>query len=217
MTGTVIITGGNGSLGLSFIQAFLTSNPEYTIIATVRNPSSEQDPNTAKLRKLLSAHPESRTQLETLDLGRLADVRAFTTRIADQITVDKLPRIVAIVCNAFTWSLHGQKTTTDNYEATFQVSHLSHMLLVLRLLGSMDPNAGRIVLIGSEAHDPLSRSRATFPEIMEHLVQPPPDGVGEVYDKGFQRYGTAKLANVAFMHDLNTRLLKVSGRLIRAP
>lgn len=214
MAGTVIITGANGSLGLGFVQALLTSHPEYTLIATVRNPSAEQDPNTAKLRKLLSAQPKSQTHLETLDLGSLTDVRAFTARITDKIAAQKLPQITAIVCNAFTWSLHGQKTTTDNYEATFQVSHLSHMLLVVRLLGSMDPSAGRIVLLGSEAHDPLSRSRAAFPEDMEHLVRPPPDGVGEVYDKGFQRYGTAKLANVAFMHDLNTRLLKVSGCLI---
>ncbi|KAH6649420.1 hypothetical protein F5144DRAFT_607593 [Chaetomium tenue] len=211
MAGTVIITGANGSLGLGFVHALLTSHPDYTLIATVRNPSSEQDPHTAQLRKLLSSHPKSQTHLETLDLGRLADVRAFTTRAAHQITTNQLPPISAIVCNAFTWSLHGQKTTADNYEATFQVSHLSHMVLVLRLLGSMDTAGnGRIVLLGSEAHDPRSKARAAFPDDgdMEHLVHPPPDGVGEAYDRGFQRYGTAKLANVAFMHDLNARLLR---------
>lgn len=214
MAGTVIITGANGSLGLGFVQALLTSHPEYTLIATVRNPSPEQDPHTAQLRKLLSSHPKSQTHLETLDLGRLADVRAFTARIAHQVAANKLPSISAIVCNAFAWSLHGQQTTPDSYEVTFQVSHLAHMLLVLRLLGSMDTaGGGRVVLLGSEAHDPRSKARAGLPEgdDMEGLVHPPPDGVGEVYERGFRRYGTAKLANVTFMHDLNARLVRVSG------
>ncbi|KAK3291038.1 uncharacterized protein B0H64DRAFT_50998 [Chaetomium fimeti] len=213
MAGTVIITGANGSLGLGFVKSLLASHPEYTLVATVRNPSGEQDPNTAQLLKLLAKHPKSQTHLETLNLGRLADVRAFTSRITDQIAVNKLPRISAIVCNAFTWSLSGQKTTADNYEATFQVSHLSHMLLVLGLLGSMDAQNGRIVMVGAEPHDPergspLSKLRAAIPDDLEHLVRPPPDAQGEVYDLGFQRYGTAKLANVVFMHDLNARLLR---------
>ncbi|KAH6844725.1 hypothetical protein B0I37DRAFT_433293 [Chaetomium sp. MPI-CAGE-AT-0009] len=213
MAGTVIITGANGSLGLGFVRSLLTSHPEYTLIATVRNPSPEQDPNTAQLGKLLSKHPKSQTHLEPLDLGRLADVRAFTSRIAGQIASKQLPPISAIVCNAFTWSLNGQKLTPDNYEATFQVSHLSHMLLVLALLGSMDAANGRIVLVGAEPHDPergspLSKLRAAIPDDLEHLVRPPPDAPGEAYDRGFQRYGTAKLANVVFMHDLNARLLR---------
>jgi NAD(P)-dependent dehydrogenase (short-subunit alcohol dehydrogenase family) len=215
MPGTVLITGANGSLGLGFVQALLASHPEYTLVATVRNPSAEQDPNTAQLLKLLAKHPKSQTHLETLDLGSLASVRAFADGIATKVSSNNLPPISAIVCNAFTWSLSGQRHTQDNYEATFQVSHLSHMLLVLRLLGSMDPAAGRIVMLGSEAYDPekanpLSKLRAGFPGEMEHLVHPLADGPEGVYDWGFRRYGTAKLANVVFMWDLNGRLMKVS-------
>jgi hypothetical protein len=90
------------------------------------------------------------------------------------------------------------------------------MLLVLKLLGSMDAASGRIVMLGSEAHDPdkespLSKLRAGFPVDMEQLVHPPPDEPGRLHDRGFQRYGNAKLANAVFMQDLNARLLVVSA------
>ncbi|KAJ4294805.1 hypothetical protein N0V88_005039 [Collariella sp. IMI 366227] len=215
MTGTIILTGANGSLGLGFVQALLASYPKHTLIATVRNPSSKSDPNTAILQNLVSNHPKNLVQIEPLDLASLSNVRSFADRISTKISNNSLPAISAIVCNAFTWSLTGQKHTPDGYEASFQVSHLSHMLLVLKLLGSMDTTAGRIIMLGSEAHypekgSPLSKLRARFPKDLEELVQPRADEPGQVHDRGFQRYGTAKLANVVFVEDLNGRLLKAA-------
>ncbi|KAK4097277.1 NAD(P)-binding protein [Parathielavia hyrcaniae] len=214
MAGTVIITGGNGSLGLGFVEAILASHAEYTLIATVRNTSCEEDANTAKLAKLASKHPNARVMIERLDLSSLASVRSFADSISTKISQGEIPTISALVCNAFTWSLDGgQKMTSDGYEATFQVSHLSHMLLVLKLLGSMDAPSGRIVMLGSDAHDPdkenpMSKLRAGFPvNDMEQLVHPLPDEPGQVHDRGFQRYANAKLANAVFMQDLNARLL----------
>ena len=217
MTGTILITGANGSLALGFIQSLLLSHPSHTLIATVRNTSPSSDPNTARLINLITKHPKTRVLLEPLDLGSLSSVRSFADTITAKIAKRELPPISAIICNAFTWSLTGQRSTPDGYEATFQVSHLSHWLLVLKLLGSMDKTAGRVVMIGSNAHyperaNPLSKLRAKFPEddTMEELVRPGKDGVGEVHDRGFQRYGTSKLANVVFVEDLNARLLAVS-------
>lgn len=216
MTGTVILTGANGSLGLGFVQALLASYPKHILVATVRNTSPQSDPNTANLVKLLSRYPQDRVLVESLDLGSLASVRSFADRISTKISDGEIPQISAIVCNAFTWSLNGQKKTLDGHEATFQVSHLSHFVLVLKLLGSMNPTSGRIVMLGSEAHypekdNPLAKLRAGFPDDLEHLVRPPPDEPEQVHDRGFARYGAAKLANVAFMHDMNQRLQAVSA------
>jgi WW domain-containing oxidoreductase len=217
MAGTVIITGGNSSLGLGFVESLLASHPEYTLVATVRNTSCEEDPNTAKLAKVASKYPNAQVIIDRLDLSSLASVRAFADGISSKISQGELPPISALVCNAFTWSLNGgQKITSDGYEATFQVSHLSHMLLVLKLLGSMNATSGRIVMLASEAHDPdkenpLSKLRAGFPVDMEQLVHPLPDEPGQVHERGFQRYGNAKLANAVFMQDLNARLLAVSA------
>ncbi|KAL4940596.1 hypothetical protein BDV06DRAFT_230260 [Aspergillus oleicola] len=212
MAGTIIITGANGSLGLGFVESFLARYPEHTLIATVRNPSPDKDPNTAKLVALISKYPGSKVHVEVLDLGNLSAVRSFADSLAARVSSKKLPSISAIICNAFTWSLEsGQKYTSDGYEATFQVSHLSHYLLILKLLGSTDAKSGRIVMLGSSAHyperpNPLSSLTPHIPDDIEELVKPTADPAGLVHDRGFQRYGTAKLANVIFSEDLNNRL-----------
>ena len=218
MGDTVVITGANGSLALGFVDSFLARYPQHTLIATVRNPSPEKDHNTAKLMQLISEHSSSKVLIETLDLGSLASVRLFAEKLNNRISSRELPRISAIVCNAATLSLEaGQKFTSDGYEATFQVCHLSHYLLVLKLLESMNFASGRIVMLGSITHypekpNPLSSLRAGIPENTEDLVKPSPDLLSLVHDRGFQRYGTAKLANVIFAEDLNKRLQMVQWK-----
>lgn len=214
MIGTVIITGANGSLGLGFVESFLSKYPQHTLVATVRNPSPDTDPNTAKLLKIVSKYPTAKVHVEALDLGNLAGVRSFAEKLAVQVASKELPRIAAIVCNASTWSLEsGQKFTSDDYESTFQVCHLSHYLLVLKLLSSMDTTSGRIVMLGSvvtyDKYNPLSSLGPCFPDNFEELVKPSSDPPKLVHDRGFQRYATAKLANVTFANDLSERLQKV--------
>ena len=215
MSGTVVITGANGSLALGFVESFLKLYPQHTLVATVRNPSPEKDPNTAKLAKLVSRHARAKVHIEALDLSKLASVRAFAEKLASQVYAKELPRISAIICNAATLSLEaGQNFTSDGYEATFQVCHLSHYLLILKLLDSMDAQSGRIVMLGSITHypekvNPLSSLRPCFPDNFEELVKPSRDPPSLVHDRGFQRYGTAKLANVTLMDDLNKRLKQV--------
>jgi NAD(P)-dependent dehydrogenase (short-subunit alcohol dehydrogenase family) len=212
MAGTVVITGANGSLALGFVEALLSRYPQHTLIATVRNNSPEKDLNTAELVKIISRYPNSKVSVEVLDLGELSSVRTFAQKLAGLVVSKKIPRITAIVCNAATLSLEaGQKFTSDGYEATFQVCHLSHYLLILMLLDSIDPTSGRIVILGSITHypeksNPVSSLGPCFPENLEELVKPTPDPLSLVHDRGFQRYGTAKLANVTFALDLNERL-----------
>ncbi|GES65384.1 short-chain dehydrogenase/reductase SDR [Aspergillus terreus] len=213
MAGTVLLTGANGSLALGFVEAFLQSYPQHTLVATVRDPSPVTDANTARLEQLVSRYPGAQVYIQALDLGKLSSVRSFAEKLSRDVLSKKLPRISAIVCNAATLSLEaGQKFTVDNYEATFQVCHLSHYLLVLKLLQRMD-TSGRIVMLGSVTHDsnnanPLSSLVAQFPDDIEELVKPRPDPPGLVHDRGFQRYATAKLANVTFMDHLNRLLLE---------
>ncbi|RFN52453.1 hypothetical protein FIE12Z_3214 [Fusarium flagelliforme] len=144
-TGTVLITGANGSCAIPFISHIKTHYPDLTIIATVRNASPD-DPNTAHLSSIIP--PSS---IEPLDLSSVAAVNAFTARLSRRIETGELPPLKAMVCNAFTMSLKGQIFTSDGFEQTFQVNHLAHYLLVLKLLGSMASD-GRIVMLGSNAH-----------------------------------------------------------------
>ncbi|KAF5687540.1 short-chain alcohol dehydrogenases/reductase [Fusarium denticulatum] len=209
MTGTIIITGANGSLALAYISYLLKTHPSYTILATVRN-ASLSDPNTAQLSSLPSSHPK--LSIEALDLSLLSNVRTFSESTAKRVASGEIPPIKAIICNAFTMSVTEQVYTPDGFERTFQVNHLSHFVLVLKLIGSMASD-GRIVMLGSDTHyttrsHPLFRQRPGIPEDTEILVKPLPDKKGKEYDGGFHRYGNSKLANIMFMHDLNAKLEK---------
>ncbi|KAF7588120.1 hypothetical protein BBP40_006153 [Aspergillus hancockii] len=211
--GTILITGANGSLALEFVDQLLACYSNVTLVGTVRNTSNE-DPNTAKLNQIVSKYPGRNVYIEKLDLKSFENVRQFSNRIADKVTKGTLPRISTIVCNAFAWSLTGGvKYSSDGFESSFQVTYLSHFLLVLTLLGSMDAEKGRIVMLGSSTHypdrpNPLSKLTACFPDDIEELVHVPAYPPEENHDRGFQRYGTAKLMIVFFMNDLNRRLQK---------
>ncbi|KLP06646.1 dehydrogenase/reductase [Fusarium fujikuroi] len=209
MTGTIVITGANGSLALAYVAHLIKTQPSYTILATVRN-TSPSDPNTAQLSSILSSHPKS--SIEALDLSLLSNVRAFSENTAKRVASGEIPPIKAIICNAFTMSVTEQVYTPDGFERTFHVNHLSHFVLVLKLIGSMASD-GRIVMLGSDTHyttrsHPLFKQRPGIPEDTELLVKPKLDKKGKEYDGGFHRYGNTKLANIMFMQDLNARLEK---------
>lgn len=213
LKGTIIITGANGSLGFCFVQTLLREYPTYFAILAVRDDSDE-DPNTTKLRKMVSGSKSPNASIEAVDLASLSSVRSFADGIIQRVSSGDIPPISAIVCNAFNWSLVGKQTSIDGYDLSFQVTHLSHFLLVLKLLGSMNKKTGRVVFLGSDAHDgndlnPFRTLGAAIPDNMEELVKPGSDKPGDEQARGFQRYGNAKLATVMFMHMLNRKLLQV--------
>lgn len=215
--GTVIITGANGSLALAYVQQFLHDFPSYFAIFAVRNDSDE-DPNTAKLRKIASKFKDAKFSVEAVDLSSIENVKAFSENIANRVSTGEIPRISSIVCNAFNWSLTGQKMSGDGIDLAFQVSHLSHFILVLKLLRSMNKSTSRIVMLGSAAHDGNNKSSmnplgAQLPSNLEQLVHPTADKPGEEQARGFQRYANSKLANIMFMHALNRKLQQASASL----
>lgn len=208
--GTVIITGANGSLGLRFVQHLLRKYPGYFAILAVRN-DSDNDPNTLKLRQIVSRFDHAKISIEAVDLASFASVRSFADSISTRIGKGALPHISAIVCNAFSWSLIDQKTSKDGFDLGFQTSHLSHFLLVLKLISSMNKDTGRIVLLGSvqilTPKTTVNPFGANLPTNFDELVKPVPDKKGEEQAHGFQRYAWSKMANVMFMEMLNRKLL----------
>ncbi|KAJ9482506.1 hypothetical protein VN97_g10922 [Penicillium thymicola] len=214
MVGTVIITGATGSLALEAVQQLLSSHPSLTIVGTVRDAKKPpQSPQLLRLQDIAQQYPPGKLLIKCVDLNSISEVRAFSDEIAGQVESNELPPISAIICNAFTWSLDGQQFSKDRLESTFQVNHLAHFLLVLKLLRSMDPQTGRVVMLSSEVHDPehsnaLSKLGANLPsnDSLDTLVNPGADEAGTEHDMGWQRYANSKLANVMFMQSLNKRL-----------
>ena len=46
-----------------------------------------------------------------------------------------------------------QSWTDDGFDVTFAANYLGHWLLTLLLLESMNKEAGRIIVIGSQSHE----------------------------------------------------------------
>lgn len=214
MVGTVIITGATGSLASAAIQLLLSSYSSLTIVGTVRNATqSPKNPRLVQLEHAAQESPTSTLIIKSVNLNSLSGVKVFADDIADLVESKEIPPISAIICIAFTWSLQDQQFSKDHLESTFQVNQLSHYLLVLKLLRSMDPENGRVVMLSSEVHDPehpnqFSKLGAELPldENLDLLIKPGPDTPGKEHDMGWRRYANSKLANVMFMQSLNQRL-----------
>ena len=213
MAGTVVITAANSSLAIPAVQHLLTKFPDYTAVLTVRN-IMDSDINTKNLRATIANYPKANATIYQLDLADLSAVKEFADNIAKQITNGDLPPLTSLVCNAYYWNLvGGVQTTKDGYEKSFQVIHVAHAALVLRLLGSFSPNGGRVVLFSTDAHWPgkngLEKYPPSLPDNLELLVKPEADKKNDNTGYGFQRYAVSKLAVVTWMYALNRYLEKV--------
>ncbi|KAI2617139.1 NAD(P)-binding protein [Hypoxylon sp. NC1633] len=210
MAGTIIFTGANSSLGIPAVEHLLQKHGDYTAILTVRD-TSDVDVNTQKLREVVSKFPKAKASIHALDLSSLSATYAFADEIAAGIAGGIFPRLTAIVCNAYYWTLVGDpELTADGFDKTMQVNHISHAALVLRLLGSFGGDGGRVVLISSDSHwtgkNPMEKYPPTIPGDLSLLVKPTVDE--DKFGRGYQRYATSKLVLTTWMYALNRYLEK---------
>ena len=213
MSGTIIITGANGSLAIPAVEYLIVNYPQYDAVLAVRD-TSDADLNTQKLRKILAKHPGAKASIRKLDLANLSDVHTFASTIIAEIADGKTKPIASIICNAYYWNLVGEaEMTRDGYEKSLQVTHISHAALILRLLGSFGSEGGRVVLFSSDATFPgkngLEKYPPTIPNDFGLLVKPAVDKKPDVFGRGFQRYAVSKLVVVMWMYAFNRYLEKV--------
>lgn len=238
-TSSVLLTGANGSLAIPAIHHLLSTYPNVTAILTVRNTSSS-DENTRRLLET-TAPFKDRVSLRSLDLADLPAVHNFARSLMTEIASGTIPPLASIICNAFYWNLTGPpEITGDGFEKTFQVNHLAHAVLILRLVGSCTANA-RIVMFASDAHYPGKNSLEKYPPSLPAVKEQKGDvkqgleaersAIDLEYDclvhpkdnkdskanqdflgHGFQRYANSKLATIAWMYALNRRLHRTSTR-----
>jgi len=207
MAGTIILTGANGSLGLHATEQLLKAYPEFTTIFTVRN-ATESDANTQSLRQLIARYPDAKASIHQVDFTNLSAVHEFATRISSAITAGEYPPLKSIICNAAYWNLvQGPELTVDGYDKTMQVGHISHVALVLRLIGSFADD-GRIVLLSSVVHyrkpNPMASYLPEIPNDMDQLNQECSEK--DKQGRGFQRYANSKLVITTWMYALDRYL-----------
>ncbi|KAI1376582.1 putative short-chain dehydrogenase [Hypoxylon crocopeplum] len=203
--GTIIVTGANGGLGTAIVdQTFQPEHEGYHGLYTVRDANSAH-----ALNSVLSTSTSHTYDIISLDLTKLDSVR-------------QIPPIQALILNAGFQDFGKQAWTDDGLDTTFSANYLGHWLLTLLLLRSMNKDCGRIVLVGSQSHDPYDKrnestkafidekyktfvhDQATFEAIAKGTwssAQQDPS-----YRSGYRRYGAAKLYLIMMQHELQRRM-----------
>lgn len=218
--GTILVTGTNGTVG-SEIVSQIVSTPElaaYHGIYTVRN--AENAPALAralKSRRYSQAHSH---EIISLDLADLHSVRATAKKVNQQVADGEIPPIRALILNAGYLEFTTQSWTADGFDMAFASNYLGHWLLTLLLLRSMDRDMGRIVIVGSESHDPYNpKSKASFNHERWTSFMDDVQGSGLIakgtwstskedptFHSGFRRYGASKFCQVLMMYVQNTAI-----------
>lgn len=209
--GTILLTGANGSLGSEMVSQMVSSRElsNYHGIYAVRDANTAPVLAAALGSGIHSAsHPRD---IISLDLADLASVRATAANINARVTAGEIPPLRAIFLNAGYLEFTAQAWTPDGFDMTFASNYLGHWLLALLLLQSMDATHGRIVVVGSESHDPFnSKSKAAFNQ--ERYMTFMADGSEAIargtwspakedtsFHCGFRRYGASKFCQAAMV------------------
>lgn len=213
--GTILLTGANGSLG-STIASQIASTPElaaYHGIYAVRDAETAPALRTALAQRgTQTTNPPHTHDIISLNLADLSNVRAVAASINTRVAAGEIPPIRALVLNAGYLEFTAQSWTADGFDLTFASNYLGHWLLTVLLLGSMDREDGRIVVVGSESHDPHNpKSKGSFDGArwLEFMR----DGSSESmargtwstseedpsFNGGFRRYGASKFCQAMMM------------------
>ncbi|CAK7216011.1 hypothetical protein SCUCBS95973_002660 [Sporothrix curviconia] len=220
--GSILVTGTNGTLGASIVAQIISKSAnaeKYHGLYTVRNVAGASN-----LKSVLSKAPKShKHDVLALDLDRLQSVRDLASDIKARVASGTLPPIRALIWNAGFQEQATQTFTGDGYDTTFQANYLSHWLLTVLLLGSMDKKHGRVVVVGSWSHDPDDeRNKVGGPDyyseekwktlftdtksLAEGTYSPPEsEATGKA---GMRRYGAAKLCEVMMIREMQERFDK---------
>ncbi|RYP18843.1 hypothetical protein DL765_003723 [Monosporascus sp. GIB2] len=217
--GTILTTGANGGLG-SAIADQVASQPkfaEYHGLYVVRESTSAPT-----LKSILSKSPSHSHDIVSLDLANLDSVRQAAETINARVAAETIPPIRALILNAGFQDFGKQVWTDDGLDMTFSANYLGHWLLTLLLLKSMDKDYGRIVLVGSQSHDPYDKrnertqafadekyksimhDQASFEAIVKGTWSSAQEDPS--WRSGFRRYGASKLLSVMMIHELQRRL-----------
>ncbi|KAI0113711.1 hypothetical protein GGR51DRAFT_506352 [Nemania sp. FL0031] len=224
--GSIFITGANGGLGSAIVQHIVSSPAlakTYHGVYTVRNVERATAVKSALQKANGAGH---KYDLLPLDLSSLASTRKAAEDINKRVAEGSIPPIRALILNA-AWQEYTTHTMTDDgFDMTFQANHLSHFLLTLLLLKSMDKKNGRIVILGSWSHD-TSDKRNTVPGLLrayedekwnlifkEPITTEPlargkwsvPEDEPGTGNPGYRRYGASKLCEIMFMRELSKRI-----------
>lgn len=181
---TFVVTGANSGIGYEAARAL--AKKRALVVLGCRNLEKGRSAVDAIRREA----PDASLELEQLDLGELASVRAFAERFSN-----RHGRLDVLVNNAGVMAIPRQ-TTRDGFEMQIGTNHLGHFaltgLLLHRLVGGAP---ARVVIVSSMAH-----LMGKFGALDANDLR-----LEQNYGK-WGAYGRSKLANLLFAYELQRRL-----------
>jgi len=178
----VLLTGGSSGLGQESARALAARGAH--VVITARDAAKGR----AVVAGITASTGNIHVELEELELGSLASIRAFATRF-----LARHDRLDVLVNNAGVMACP-LGHTSDGFELQFGTNHLGHFLLTCLLAPALRRGApSRIVSLSSRGHH---LSPVDFDD---------PNFERRPYQK-WASYGQSKTANVLFAVGLERRL-----------
>ncbi|KAK9418990.1 putative Ketoreductase (KR) domain-containing protein [Seiridium unicorne] len=218
--GRIVLTGSNGSLVSATVSRIVSTSEfaGYHGIYTVRDTTAAPALHCA-LRTSDASRPHSH-DIELLDLNDLTNVREVAATINARIAAAKIPPIRTLILTAGWQEFTTQTWTKDGFDMTFMASYLRHWLLTMMFLQGMDREPGKIVVIGSLAHDSQARKNNSAGQlkdpkwkvIFHDSTEPVARGTWSTtkddpsWCAGFRRYAAAKMCELLMISELQRRL-----------
>ena len=178
---TIVVTGGTSGIGQAGAEKLAEMGGRILLIARDKEKAA------ATLEVLKQRNPDAAHGAYYADLSLVSEMKRVATEI-----MTKESRIDILVNNAGAVFLH-RNLTSEGFEKTFAINHLSYFVLSLALLPLLRKSSNaRIVMTASDAH---KWGKADFDNLQ-----------GEKEYRGMGAYGTSKLCNILFTRELGRRL-----------
>src|SRR5271168_4472744 len=190
---TALITGSNSGIGFETALALARQGAELILPARTRAKADD-----AAVR-ILQQVPNTQVHTELLDLGVLASVRAFASRVIQRFPGQSLDLLIN---NAGVMALPNHEVTADGFERQFATNYLGPFALTGLLLPSIKQRVGsRIVTVSSSAS---KQGKIDFDNLQSERV----------YKPMMQAYAQSKLADLVFSLELQRRLKAVGSPIL---
>jgi NAD(P)-dependent dehydrogenase (short-subunit alcohol dehydrogenase family) len=181
---TFVVTGANSGIGYEAARAL--AKKRASVVLGCRNLEKGR----SAVDAIHKEAPDASLELEQLDLGELASVRAFAEKVSNRHR-----RLDVLVNNAGVMAIP-RRTTRDGFEMQIGTNHLGHFALTGLLLNRLAGSApARVVTVSSMAHV-MGKFGALDPDDLR---------LEQNYAK-WGAYGRSKLANLLFAYELERRL-----------
>lgn len=209
LVGTVIITGGNGSLGSEIAVAIAKSQPFVHLLLTARDIKCDSVRDLIDRVRLIG--PRS-LEVARVDLASFHSVTSFCENTVNRVRHREIPPVIVLINSAATSSYVKNEVTRDGYDPVYQTNCIAPFLLTVSLLEGFRASNGtanggaRVINIGCSAM--LNGSLDHF----ENAYDDPTQATGTPMNarEGNIRYGSSKLLMSAAMYGLRRSLLVVS-------